>query len=238
MASRSSRGTRGNSTRGPRTHEGPSGFSWTVSYPERAAAPMRARKPQATIVVEGSEPIRLPVAVARKLEASDAPMPSSRAELLYNVRVAADECAWAKLIDLVSRRDYSSREAAERLVREGYSSACAQRVVERAVSSRIVNDARFAEYFVRAKVAAGWGPMRIERELSRRGVSAQDVVGWPEEFFGDEGPEQRARELLECKAVPSVNAYPKLVRFLVSRGYPISVAKAAVSERLADEGQE
>ncbi len=75
--------------------------------------------------------------------------------------------------------------------------------------------------------------MRIERELSRRGVPIEDVAGWPDEFFGDEGPTQRARELIERKPVPRENAYPKLVRFLVSRGFSLSVAKDVVSERLA-----
>lgn len=235
MPSSPSRGRRLASTRGPRTHEGPSGFTWTLSFPERAVAAMGARKPQARIDVEGADPLFVPVVVARKLDTGDAPEPGSRAELLYTIRTLADECAWAKLVDLVSRRDYSAQEARERLVREGFSSACAQRVVERGTASRIVNDARFAEYFIRAKVSAGWGPMRIERELSRRGVTVSDVPGWPEEFFGDEGPEQRARELLERKAIPASNAYPKLVRFLASRGYPLSVAKAVVSERLAQD---
>ena len=45
----------------------------------------------------------------------------------------------------------------------------------------------------------------------------------------------RAREALERKRVPEKNAYPKLVRFLVSRGYSLSVAKDAVSARLAED---
>ena len=47
----------------------------------------------------------------------------------------------------------------------------------------------------------------------------------------------RAREALERKRVPEKNAYPKLVRFLVSRGYSLSVAKDAVSARLAEESE-
>lgn len=197
---------------------------------------MGARKPLARIETADSESIFVPVCVARRLDGADGPEPGSRAELLYEVRTLSDECAWSKLVDLVSRRDYSQKEAADRLVREGFSRDCASRAVERGVASRVVNDARFAEYFVRAKVSAGWGPMRIERELSRRGVPIEDVPGWPDEFFGDEGPTQRARELIERKPVPRENAYPKLVCFLVSRGFSLSVAKDVVSERLARDG--
>ena len=218
-------------------HEGPSGFTWTLRFPERSAAPMGARKPQALIELPGTDPIHLPVCVARRLDASDAYDPGSRAELLYDIRELSDECAWAKLVELVSCRDYSRQESVDRLVREGFSRDCSERAVERGVAARIVNDARFADYFVRAKVSAGWGPLRIERELSRRGISVEDVSGWPEEFFGDEGPAQRARELLERKPIPRTNAYARLVRFLASRGFSLTVAKDAVRERLslADE---
>ena len=228
-------GARGSEmTRGPRTHEGPSGFSWTVTLPERSCAPMGSRKPLATVALDGGESLGVPVPVARRLDSPRESEPASRAELLYRIRELSDECAWAKLVDLVSRRDYSRKEASDRLSREGYSASCVEQTVQRACESRIINDARFAEYFVRAKVSAGWGPLRIKRELSHRGISVEDVPGWPDEFFDDGGPAERAREVLSSKTIPEKNAYAKLVRFLVSRGYPLSVAKDAVSDRLSD----
>ena len=104
-------------------HEGPSGFTWTLCFPDRGATPMGARKPLARIETADSEPIFVPVCVARRLDGADGPEPGSRAELLYEVRTLSDECAWSKLVDLVSRRDYSQKEAADRLVREGFSRA-------------------------------------------------------------------------------------------------------------------
>lgn len=224
--------------REPWCHEAANGFSYEIALPERAAAAIGARKPLAKVIPEGSEPICVPVAVARALHGSDVPEPESRAELLYRIRETADACAWARVVDMVSRREYSSTEAIERLRRDGYSAECAARVVERAQRLRVISDARFAESFVRAKVSAGWGPVRIERELSRKGVEPADVPGWPEEFVGaGDDVSARAREALERKRVPEKNAYPKLVRFLVSRGYSLSVAKDAVSARLAEESE-
>ncbi|MDY3291697.1 MAG: hypothetical protein SOX20_02060, partial [Parolsenella sp.] len=60
-----------------------------------------------------------------------------------------------------------------------------------------------------------------------------DVAGWPEEFLDDESPEDRALELLERKRIPEKNPYQKLVRFLCSKGYPISVCTSVVSDYLS-----
>lgn len=220
----------------PWTHEAPSGFSFEIALPDRASAALGARKPLARVTPEGAEPVMVPVAVARALHASDVPEPASRAELLFRIRETAYACAWARVVDMVSRREYSSQEAADRLRRDGYTSECAERAVGRARELRVISDARFAESFVRSKVSAGWGPVRIERELSQRGVEASDVPGWPEEFFGA-GDDVRARaaEAIATRRVPEKNGYAKLVRFLVSRGYPLSVAKDAVAARLAEE---
>lgn len=220
---------------------GADGFSWLVRLPERGAA-LGARKPRATVEISAGgdgfesrspERILVPVAVARALEASDGPEPTCRAELLYRIRERADSCAWTRVVDMASRREHSASEAATRLVRDGYSSACAERAVERAKAARIIDDGRFVDSFVRAKVASGWGPLRIERELSLRGIEVGELPGWPDAYTGEEPATDRAFELLSRRRVPDKNAYPKLVRFLASKGYPLSVAKDAVEKRLA-----
>ena len=220
-----------NGQEGAHEHVAPSGFSWTLTYPERGSV-IGQRKPLARIDVDGHEPLHVPVAVARRLELSEEVEPCGRAELLYRIRGAAEACAWQRVIDMASRREYSSKEAADKLRFDGYSASCADAVVAKAQEKRIINDSRFAESFVRMKLASGWGPMRLERELRQRGVELQDVPGWPEEFLGDDSVEERARELIATKRVPEKNAYEKLVRFLASRGYPLGVAKTVVLEKL------
>ncbi len=220
-----------NGQEGAHEHVAPSGFSWTLTYPERGSA-IGQRKPLAIVEVDGHEPLHIPVPVARKLEASEEGEPESRAELLYRVRKAAEACAWQRVIDMASRREYSSKEATDKLRFDGYSSACAESVVAKAQEKRIINDSRFAESFVRMKLASGWGPVRLERELSQRGVELRDVPGWPDEFLGQDSVEDRARELLATKRIPEKNAYEKLVRFLATRGYPLSVAKSVVLDKL------
>lgn len=194
------------------------------------------RKPLARLVISGdaAETILVPRAVARALDTSDEPDPNSRAELLYRARAHARSCAWAKLVDLASRREHSVQEVGDKLRREGYSATCIEEVVGKAAERRILKDARFADAFIRSKLAQGWGPMRIERELSLKGVDIHDVAGWPHDYLDESDIESRAREVLARRPVPAVNAYPKLVRFLASRGYPLGVASSAVKARLAE----
>ena len=216
----------------PHEHHASSGFCWSATYPDRAAA-LGQRKPKVIVASEGFDDLYIPVPVARKLESADSQEPQSHAELMYMIRELGDTCAWERLVDMVSRREYSSKEAEDKLVRDGFTRDCARRAIEKAITLRIINDERFAGSFIRMKLSAGWGLVRIERELAHRGVTLSDVAGWPEEFLDDESPEDRALELLERRRIPEKNPYQKLVRFLCSKGYPISVCTSVVSDYLS-----
>ena len=70
------------------------------------------------------------------------------------------------------------------------------------------------------------GRVRIERELSRRGIEASDVPGWPELYLSEESEEEdclRAR-WPRRRITGEKNDYEKIVRFLSSRGYPLGLA--------------
>ena len=220
----------------PHEHVAASGFTWTVSYPERGAA-LGYKKPLATISLPDHEPVHVPTPVGRALEAQEA-APQCAAELFFDIRQRSEACAWNRLVDMVSRREHSSKEIEDKLRREGYSQAAASSAVAKGRELRLVSDARFAESFIRMKLACGWGPVRLERELARRGIVLEEVAGWPEEFLDTDDVSDRAAQLLATKRIPEKNAYPKLVRFLASRGYPLSVCKDAVSRRLSAEGED
>lgn len=220
----------------PHEHLAASGFSWTVSYPERGAA-LGYKKPLATITLADHEPVHVPVAVARALEAQEGE-PQCATELFYDIRQRSEACAWNRLVDMVSRREHSSKEIEDKLRREGYSQAASSSAVAKGRELRLVSDERFAESFIRMKLACGWGPVRLERELAQRGIALKEVAGWPEEFLDGDDVAARADQLLATKRVPDKNAYPKLVRFLASRGYPLSVCKDAVSRRLSEAGED
>lgn len=214
-------------------------FTWTLKFPERTSASLGAIKPRAQVLCEGYEPYHIATAIAKTLEkqlkTGERQEPESHAELLFCIREISEKLALQRVVDMVSRREYSSQEALSRLTRDGYPKTATAKAVERAQELGILNDKRFTESYIRSKVYQGWGPIRIERELSVRGIEAATVEGWPEAYFGQEGIAQAASELLATKRIPDKNAYEKLIRFLVTRGYSLAVAKSAVRTRLESE---
>ena len=229
------RGARTKRQHAPREHYGADGFSWHIEFPERTAAVMGARKPLAKVCLQGAETheVRIPVAVARALEKRGEAEPVCKNELLHLVKRTMDTCAWQLVVDMASRREYSAHEATERLCRDGFSRPCAERIVSLACEKRVISDKRFVESFVRSKLSCGWGTLRIERELKQRGVDPGTISGWPDAFLGDEAPYERACEALRTKRIPETNAYPKLMRYLISRGHAPDTAKQAVKAKLS-----
>lgn len=215
-------------------------FGWNVELPERGSASLGGRRPLATLVVtsstHGQERISVPKAVGRRLASladSDGEQPVSRAELLYRVRSMSLELARSKAEELLNRRDYSSSELAAKLREAGYHPSVADEVVARFVEVGLLDDRRFAELFARSKAAAGWGRIKIERELARRGVDATQLEGWPSGYL-EEDESETAFALASRRRLSGKNDFQKLVRFLCGRGFPMGVAMDAAKRVLAE----
>lgn len=215
-------------------------FSWDVELPERGSASLGGRRPLATLAIcsesHGQERIPIPKAVGRRLVSlleSDGDQPSGRSELLYRVRVISLELARSKAEELLNRRDYSSSELAAKLREAGYHPSVADEVVARFVEVGLLDDRRFAELFARSKAAAGWGRIKIERELARRGVDATQHEGWPSGYL-EEDESETAFALASRRHLSGKNDFQKLVRFLCGRGFPMGVAMDAAKRVLAE----
>lgn len=220
-------------------------LEWEAELPQRGAGSLAGPRPRARLRISsethGVEAFSVPVAVGRALRArrrSGELAPGSRNELLHLLREVELECGRARVGDLVDRRDYSRKELLDRLGQDGYPSSVAEPLVERAVSCGMVDDARFADSFIRSKLACGWGRLKIERELGRRGIEAASLAGWPDEYLEEGSESERAYELAARRRLTGKNDLQKLVRFLVSRGFSSSVAFDAARRVLdaQDEG--
>lgn len=225
--------------------ESPS-FDWDVKLPERGRASFGQQRPRATVVLtsseHGEEQFKVPVAVGRALATRLEPdyegsLPGSRAELLWLIGESSRSCGRSRIEDLVNRRDYSVKELSQKLWDDGYSSEVVEDLVARSVDCGLVNDFRYAAAFARSKVAAGWGSVKIELELKRRGIDVSEVPGWPEEFFSTEDEEERAYVLASRRRLSGKNDYAKLVRFLASRGFNMGIA-TSTARRILDEAEE
>ncbi len=222
-------------------------LAWDVTLPESTKRRMGAPKPKATLGYGEDErgdgfAKSLPVAlcVARALiRARDGGFePEGPGELLDEVSRLEERLSWEWLIKALNRRDLTSKEASDRLRREGFGQRSITVAVTRAQESRFIDDRRYAETFTRQRIDQGWGRRRIERSLRERGIDTDSIDGWVEAHFSSESELERASHALERKCVPLRNPYEKLVRFLVSRGFALSTARAAVSKRLDDEGDD
>ncbi len=71
---------------------------------------------------------------------------------------------------LLARREHTAAELQQKLQRKGVSESLAASVIGRLRDEGLQSDERFAEQFVRQRMARGQGPVKIRYELSQRGV--------------------------------------------------------------------
>ena len=75
-----------------------------------------------------------------------------------------------KAMDLLARREHSRYELKLKLLRRGAEEALITSVLDQLVNDNLLSDERFAEAYVRSRVAKGYGPQRVSQELQLRGV--------------------------------------------------------------------
>lgn len=213
--------------------------SLDIVPPERRASSSFAdgsRKPMSTVVLHleegGCQSIMLPVRAARILEGEELDLPCGKSAAFDTIRAAEARACYATLIDMLSRRDHATKEAADKLASYGYRRQAIDSAVARATASRYLDDGRFVSNFIDERKARGWGRRKIEAELKRRGIDVADIDDYPDAYFTEENDLERARALLERRSIPTTNAFERLVRFLMSRGFSYGVAAEAVRERL------
>ena len=219
------------------------GFSVEVLLPRRRArsSAIGARRPRATVVARESgeelERIEVPLAAGKsldaKLEAGEV-APCDLDSLRDLVGRLEERCCRARLEALINRRDYSRRELADKLRADGYPDELACGVLDRLEEVGLVSDARYADLFVRSKIASGWGRRKVEAELARRGVEARSLPGWPDTYFDEDSDFERALAIAGRRTFSGRDPYASIVRLLAGRGFSFDVARR-VAERLTSE---
>lgn len=138
------------------------------------------------------------------------------------------EQAYQAALALLTRRDHSRLELAQKLSSK-FPGEPLEPILDRVVELGYQCDRRFAEIFVRSRVARLQGPVRIKQELRQRGVEqalidqamSQQSFNWfsiaeealSRKFFGRaEDPKERARRQ----------------RFLAYRGFSMDVIRELV----------
>lgn len=93
-------------------------------------------------------------------------------------------------LKLLVRREHSQKELQQKLQKKGFSLNQIAIVLQQFVKEGWQSDERFAECYIRSRINAGFGPLRISFELSQRGVNARLIEKYlkldDEQFWMDQ----------------------------------------------------
>ncbi|SDM07911.1 regulatory protein [Franzmannia pantelleriensis] len=136
-------------------------------------------------------------------------------------------------IRLLARREYSRRELTTRLAAKGHDSETLEACLDLLVEQGLQCDARFAESFVRSRIARGQGPLKIHAELGQRGIDRDGIERAFDECQRDSGVDwlALAAEVL-AKRFTGPGETPRerarRERFLASRGFDFEQVRHAM----------
>lgn len=140
-----------------------------------------------------------------------------------------------RALALLVRREHSRPELRRKLLARGIGESDADAAVETMTEAGWQDDARFAASLARARVMNGYGPMRIEAELSTHGLAPEIVAGAFQslEDDGDADWPARAFDLLTRRFDAEVLAGDPVARrkagdFLLRRGFGAGVLHSAI----------
>ena len=148
--------------------------------------------------------------------------------------------ALQSLMRMCARSERSSGDALRLMKRWGLADEDARKVLVRLQTERFIDDARYAEAFVRDKLnLSGWGAYKIKMALRAKGV-AKDIIDevvapmLNETNMKERLEEIMLRRMLTLKYSSAYDAKTKLIRFAASRGYEIEEAIECASKIVND----
>lgn len=122
---------------------------------------------------------------------------------------------------LMARREHSCFELKQKLLRREFPCDQIEMIIQQLIAKKLLCDARFTESYCRYRSEKGYGPQRINMELSQRGVESELIAeqlaamqaGWL-------ALAQRVRQKRFGSKLPSSFAeQAKQMRFLQYRGF-------------------
>ena len=146
----------------------------------------------------------------------------------------SEDQALDKLSTLCAAAEHCRQEMVEKCQKWGLSDDAAERVADRLVAERFVDDRRYAPLYVRDKARfGGWGPIKIRMQLKAKGIDT-DIINDAIDSFSTTEWEDILRHALEQKLRTTKKDDPQklfasLVRFGMQRGYDYSAIRKALS---------
>lgn len=211
-------------------------FLWDVVLPAKKSSfsDIRSQKPARAVVKifcgqAYERSFCVPLVVGRKLlviKKRGQARISNLDELNTHIERLMDACLSQKIEDMISRKDWGKQELASKLLDLGYASTAVQARIDRLEQALVIDDRRYVELFISSKRNLGWGPNKIALELKRKKLEVPPHTRLMEIYEQDESEYDIAKRALARKSFHGNDPYAKVMRFLISRGFSFSVAKA------------
>jgi regulatory protein len=145
--------------------------------------------------------------------------------------------AYAKAVDLLSRRPHFRRQLADKLSRRGFDEAVVESVLDRLESHRYLDDRQTTRDFVESKLSRGpLGRRRLAADLAKRGAPREIADEVLAELLPDDdraAARQAAEAWLARRRAPKPQA---LAGYLERRGFSPAAIWAALDA--ADLGRD
>ncbi|ART80925.1 regulatory protein RecX [Oceanisphaera avium] len=142
------------------------------------------------------------------------------------------QALWHSALGLLSRRDHSRLELAQKLRLRQFDQALIEAALDKLVEQQWLCDARFARVQVRQHVFKRHGPMRIRMELKRKGVAEALIEQALEEEETDWF--SLAKDCYQARFrnsdISDIKDKAKRVRYLQSRGFNSDQVRYALEE--------
>jgi regulatory protein len=155
------------------------------------------------------------------------------ADLKQYKRLSADDKAYGLALAYVARRMRSEWELRDYFRRKGYDEALGTQILERLTKLRLVDDANFAEAWVRnRRLLKPVSRRRLQQELRQKRVEDSLIDAVLDADVTDE--QDVLKDLVARKQKQSRYQDPvKLMRYLVSQGFGYDDVKRALSDEAA-----
>ena len=162
--------------------------------------------------------------------------------MLQKKKPITEQEALQKLSALCARAEHSSGEMLEKMRRWQLSEDERERVLDRLIDEKFVDDERFARLFVREKIRFDrWGRRKIEQALYQKGV-ASDISRRVLDEVDDEAYVAELKKLIAAKrrSVQAESDYEmraKLTKYALGRGFDYNVIRQCIdgADELLDQ---
>lgn len=88
------------------------------------------------------------------------------------IKTSAEAALYETALRLLTQREHSRVELSQKLQQLGGNSSTIEKLLDELSAKNYLNDARFAEAYVRMRMQRGMGPLKIRHELRLKGLDA------------------------------------------------------------------